>query len=35
MEFVKREVLHIQKKLENINDGGFGGYQVLHLLKAL
>ena len=35
MEFVKSEVVHIQKKLENIIGCGFGGDQVLDLLKAL
>ena len=35
MEIVKREVVHIQKKLENIIGCGFGGDQVLDLLKAL
>ena len=35
MEIVKREVVRIQKKLENIMGCGFGGNQVLDLLKAL
>jgi TFIIS helical bundle-like domain len=35
MEIVKREVVRIQKKLENILSCGFGGDQVLDLLKAL
>ena len=35
MEIVKRDVLQIQNKLENIIGCGFGGNQVLDLLKAL
>ena len=35
MEIVKRNVVHIQKKLENIIGCGIGGGQVLDLLKAL
>ena len=35
MVFVIREVVRIQKKLENIIGCGFGGDQVLDLLKAL
>ncbi len=35
MEFVKSEVVHIQKQLEKFNGCKFGGDRVLDLLKAL